>query len=79
MESSKVFVISVKENAEFLTVENIKFAIEGCFPQIEITEIMEGYFIPFEYPIRTPEENEKILKESFQKLKDAWKKATKGI
>jgi hypothetical protein len=70
----KAFIFFIDENSEVLTVENIKFAIEGCYPQIKIAEILETEII-YDDPFENLKNSSKKLDNSLQKLKDAFKNA----
>ena len=66
----RIFSFLIEENAEILTMENIRFALEGCFPQLKINGIAELEPVEIDYiPVDDPMDE---LQDSITNFKKVW-------
>jgi len=73
----KAFIFHIEENEEILTPENLLFALEGCYPQIKITELYETEIIDdnsFENQLNNDIDK---FNEAMQNFKEQFKKSLK--
>jgi len=74
----RIFSFIIEENADILTMENIRFALEGCYPQLKIggiaeLEPVEMDFVPVDDPMEKFNDSltnlKKVWNEEMEKLK----------
>jgi len=68
----RIFSFIISENADILTFENIRFALEGCYPQLKIEDIVELEAVDIDYTDPMDE-----LRKSLAHFGDVWNEQMK--